>query len=159
MDIASIELEPLSSGSSGSPRWPARATRVTRWVTIGLAVAATGTLGVLVVRNDAQTQSSIDQPRVEQPATALPLAAADPTAAVAVERYQACLPGGAGSADALERQAERCLRELEHAVFPGDRSDPCVPRGAGSADGLERWVEHCHRAVLGAVLAPSTVGG
>lgn len=160
MDITNIELEPLaSSAGSVSPQRPARVRGVAEWLAIGMAVVAAGPLGVLVVSNDAGTRSSTDQSQVEQPVAVLPAAATDPTSAFAAERYLACLPQGGGSADALEHRSADCRRELERALFPGDRSDPCVPAGAGSADGLERWVEHCHRETVGRLLAASTGGG
>jgi hypothetical protein len=82
-----------------------------------------------------------------------PASAAGPQAAFAVEQYRTCLPGGAGSADALERWVKNCRRELEQTIFPEGRSDPCVPQGAGSADALERWVENCRRDVIDTLLA------
>ncbi len=157
MDISNIELEPLSSSvRSGPPQRLVRSRSVAGWLAIGLAVVATGTLGVVVVRSDDRTRSSTDQPGVEQPATALPAAAAGPTAAVAVERYLACLPRGAGSADALEHRVADCRVQLERTLFPGGRSDSCVPAGAGSADGMERWVESCRRVTVGRLLAAAS---
>ncbi len=123
---------------------------------IGLAVVATGTLGVLVARNDTEGSTSADQPAVEQVVAILP-AAADPNVAFAVERYWACLPLGAGSADAMERQELSCRRKLEQALFPRDRFDPCIPQGAGSADGMERWVMNCRREEISVLLAGSAV--
>lgn len=153
MEITDIELEPLSPEHPGSPSRPTGSRTLTGWLAIGLAVAATGALGVLIVRNDAGTQASTDEPRLEQSAAILPAAVDIPPSVVAVERYRACLPDGGGSADALERWVMGCRRELEQMLFSGDSADLCVPQGAGSADGLERWVENCRRDVEGELLS------
>jgi hypothetical protein len=149
MDISNIELEPLSSGSQGPPRRSARARGVTGWLAIGLAVIATVTLGVLVVRDGARTPSSADQAGRE-PAAVLP-AASPAVVAVAGGRsetaYDACLPTTAGSADSLERFVEHCRRSLRRAVYVADKFRLCVPDGGGSADSMERWVEYCRRDV------------
>lgn len=158
MDITDIELEPLSSEHLGPPSRTTGPRTVVGWMALGLAVVATATLGVFVVRDDADRSTSADQP-VGEPVVAILPAAADPKAAFAVEQYLACLPQGSGSADALERQAVNCRRELEQALFPGDRSAPCVPQGAGSADGLERWVQNCRQEVIRMLLARSNVAG
>lgn len=158
MDITDIELEPLSSEHLGPPSRTTGPRTKAGWISIGLAVVATATLGVLVVRNDADRSTSADQP-VSEPVVAILPAAADPNETFAVERYVACLPRGAGSADALERQVVDCRRELELATFPGDRSDPCAPQGAGSADGMERWMQNCRRDVVRMLLARYNAGG
>ena len=128
---------------------PARTRGVAGWLAIGLAVVATGTLGVLVVRNDARTPSSADQADRE-PAAVLP-AASPAVVAVAVGRsetaYDACLPTTAGSADSLERFVEHCRRSLRRAVYVADKFQLCVPDGGGSADSMERWVESCRSDV------------
>jgi hypothetical protein len=154
MDISDIELEPLpSSGSSGPPQRSPRTRSVAGWLAIGLAVIATGTLGVLVVRNDAGTRSSTDQADREL-AAVLP-AASPAVVAIAVGRgetaYDACLPTSAGSADAMERYVERCRRSLQRAVYVVDKFQLCVPDGGGSADSMERWVEHCRSDVENAL--------
>jgi hypothetical protein len=150
MDISNIELEPLpSSGSPGPPQRSTRARSVAGWLAIGLAVVATGTLGVLVVRNDARTPSSADQADRELAAV---LPAASP-AVVAVTNgrvetaYDACLPTSAGSADSMERYVEHCRRSRLRAAYLADKLQLCVPDGGGSADSMERWVESCRSDV------------
>ena len=150
MDISNIELEPLpSSGSSGPPQRSPRTRSVAGWLAIGLAVIATGTLGVLVVRNDARTRSSADQADRELAAV---LPAASPAVVAATNgrletAYDACLPTSAGSADSMERFVEHCRRSLQRAVYVVDKFQLCVPDGGGSADAMERWVEHCRSDV------------
>lgn len=156
MDTTNIEFEPLSHQHAVPPSGTTRPRTRAGWVAIGLAVVATGMLGVLVARNDSQRSPSADRPVAEQVVAIRP-AAADPIVAFAVERYRACLPVGAGSADAMERQELSCRRELEQTLFPPDRFDPCIPQGAGSADGMERWVQDCREVAISALLARSAV--
>jgi hypothetical protein len=150
IELDRIELEPLSSpGRSGPTQRPARTRSVAGWMAIGLAVVATGTLALLVVRNDAGTRSSTD-PVDREPVAVLP-AASPAVVAVATGRgdpaYDACLPASAGSADSMERFVEHCRRRLQRAVYVADKFQLCIPDGGGSADSMERWVEHCRRDV------------
>ena len=121
MDNISIEFEPLSHEHPVRPARTSRARMRAGCMAIGLAVVATGTLGVLVARNDAEGSTSADQPVTEDRVATLP-PAADANTAVAVERYRECLPLGAGSADAMERRALNCRRALEAALSA--RIDP-----------------------------------
>jgi hypothetical protein len=151
IELDRIELEPLSSpGRSVPTQRPARTTSVAGWVAIGLAVVATGTLALLVVRNDAGTRSSTDQADREQAAAVLP-AASPAVVGIAAGRgapaYDACRPASAGSADSMERFVQQCRRNLQRAVYVADKFRLCVPDGGGSADSMERWVEDCRSDV------------
>lgn len=150
MDITDIELEPLSSpGSVGSPHRPARARGLTGWAAIGLAVVATGILGVLVVRNDAGSRATDDLAGPEQDVAVLPAASPVRPAVVTAaaghgeSAYDVCLPTVAGSADSMERFVEHCHRSFQRAAYVADKFQLCVPDGGGSADSMERRVEYC----------------